>query len=59
MPLLLNILPNMSGSEYNKLRSKAMECVGLIGIAVGRDVLSDLGLFSDEMMRILTATSDA
>lgn len=31
MPLLLNILQNAGGSEYRKLRAKAMECAGLIG----------------------------
>ena len=31
MPLLLDILRNADGSEYYKLRVKAMECAGLIG----------------------------
>ncbi|KAA1478264.1 ARM repeat-containing protein [Dentipellis sp. KUC8613] len=38
MPLLLNVLRNANGTEYRKLRAKAMECAGLIAIAVGRDV---------------------
>ncbi|KAG5641749.1 hypothetical protein DXG03_004294 [Asterophora parasitica] len=38
MPLLLNVLRNADGSDYRKLRVKAMECAGLIAIAVGRDV---------------------
>ncbi len=32
MPLLLNVLRNANTSEYRKLRAKAMECAGLIGI---------------------------
>ena len=31
MPLLLSVLQNAKGSEYHKLRLKAMECAGLIG----------------------------
>ena len=31
MPLLLSVLQNAQGSEYHKLRLKAMECAGLIG----------------------------
>ncbi|PCH35440.1 ARM repeat-containing protein [Wolfiporia cocos MD-104 SS10] len=38
MPLLLNVLRNANSPEYGKLRVKAMECAGLIAIAVGRDV---------------------
>ncbi|KAF8324745.1 armadillo-type protein [Amanita rubescens] len=34
MPLLLDILRNADGPEYHKLRIKAMECVGLIVLAV-------------------------
>ena len=32
MPLLLNVLRNADGIEYRKLRVKAMECAGLIGM---------------------------
>jgi len=32
MPLLLNVLRNAEGPEYRKLRVKAMECAGLIGV---------------------------
>lgn len=31
MPLLLDALQNAGGPDYRKLRSKAMECAGLIG----------------------------
>ncbi|KAF5347677.1 hypothetical protein D9758_014842 [Tetrapyrgos nigripes] len=37
MPLLLNVLRNADGPEYRRMRVKAMECAGLIAIAVGRD----------------------
>jgi hypothetical protein len=32
MPLLLNVLRNADGGDYRKLRVKAMECAGLIGM---------------------------
>ncbi|KIY64331.1 ARM repeat-containing protein [Cylindrobasidium torrendii FP15055 ss-10] len=38
MPLLLNVLRNADTSEYKRMRNKAMECAGLIAIAVGPDV---------------------
>ncbi|KAG6909546.1 hypothetical protein DXG01_016939 [Tephrocybe rancida] len=38
MPLLLNVLRNADGPDYRKLRVKAMECAGLVAIAVGRDM---------------------
>ncbi|KAG6825124.1 hypothetical protein H0H92_004620 [Tricholoma furcatifolium] len=36
MPLLLNVLRNADGGEYRRLRVKAMECAGLVAIAVGK-----------------------
>ncbi|KAG1888483.1 armadillo-type protein, partial [Suillus fuscotomentosus] len=38
MPLLLNVLHNSNSSDHYKLCAKAMECAGLIAIAVGRKV---------------------
>ncbi|XP_006460617.1 hypothetical protein AGABI2DRAFT_220702 [Agaricus bisporus var. bisporus H97] len=38
MPLLLNVLRNADKPEHQKLRIKAMECAGLVAIAVGRDI---------------------
>ncbi|PPQ74728.1 hypothetical protein CVT26_005110 [Gymnopilus dilepis] len=38
MPLLLNVLRNADGPGFGKLRVKAMECAGLIAIAVGPEV---------------------
>lgn len=38
MPLLLNVLRNANSADHQKLRLKAMECAGLIAVAVGRDI---------------------
>ena len=37
MPMLKNILENATDKTHRLLRGKAMECVSLIGLAVGRD----------------------
>lgn len=44
MPLLLNVLQNANSVEYGKLRLKAMECAGLIGLfaAVLKSVFSNV-----------------
>ncbi|KAF5368152.1 hypothetical protein D9615_010189 [Tricholomella constricta] len=53
MPLLLNVLRNAEGLDYRKLRVKAMECAGLIAIAVGRDVFRpDSNTLVELLMRI-------
>jgi hypothetical protein len=60
MPLLLNVVRNADRTEHHRLRTKAMECGGLVGrvfnnpfipfltlseaIAVGRDVIPGLSL---------------
>jgi hypothetical protein len=36
LPYLKNILINANGSEYRMLRAKAVECISLVGMAVGR-----------------------
>ncbi|KZT18501.1 ARM repeat-containing protein [Neolentinus lepideus HHB14362 ss-1] len=60
MPLLLNVLQNAAGSEYQKLRLKAMECAGLIAIAVGRDVFRpDSAVFIEQLMRIQNSPLDS
>jgi hypothetical protein len=38
MPICKSILAEAKGNELQELRGKAMECVGLVGRAVGRDV---------------------
>ncbi|KAF9445877.1 ARM repeat-containing protein [Macrolepiota fuliginosa MF-IS2] len=38
MPLLLNVLRNADKPEHQRLRIKAMECAGLVAIAVGREI---------------------
>ncbi|KDQ51416.1 hypothetical protein JAAARDRAFT_185002 [Jaapia argillacea MUCL 33604] len=59
MPLLLSVLQNANGAEYRKLRVKAMECAGLIAIAVGRDVFrADAGAFVEQLMRIQNSPVD-
>ncbi|GBE80930.1 Importin subunit beta-3 [Sparassis crispa] len=59
MPLLLNVLRNANTSEYRKLRVKAMECAGLIAIAVGRDIFrQDANTFIEQLMRIQNSPVD-
>ncbi|RPD72308.1 ARM repeat-containing protein [Lentinus tigrinus ALCF2SS1-7] len=59
MPLLLNVMQNANGPEYRKLRVKAMECAGLIAIAVGRDVFRpDSRTFVELLMRIENSPAD-
>ncbi|KAI0712864.1 armadillo-type protein [Cerioporus squamosus] len=59
MPLLLNVMQNANGPEYRKLRVKAMECAGLIAIAVGRDVFRpDSRTFVELLMRIQNSPVD-
>jgi hypothetical protein len=59
MPLLMDFLSNGDGPDYRKLRVKAMECAGLIAIAVGRDVFrSESGAFVELLMRIQNSPVD-
>ncbi|KZT00064.1 ARM repeat-containing protein [Laetiporus sulphureus 93-53] len=59
MPLLLNVLQNANSTEYAKLRVRAMECAGLIAIAVGRDVFrQDASRFIELLMRIQNSPVD-
>ncbi|KAI0782934.1 ARM repeat-containing protein [Abortiporus biennis] len=59
MPLLLNVLQNANSPEYRKLRVKAMECAGLIAIAVGREVFQqDAAQFIELLMRIQNSPVD-
>ncbi|KAI0919362.1 hypothetical protein AcV7_006120 [Taiwanofungus camphoratus] len=59
MPLLLNVLQNANSPEYRKLRVKAMECAGLIAIAVGRDIFRpDANAFVEHLMRIQNSPVD-
>ena len=53
MPLLLSVLQNADGREYQKLRIKAMECAGLIAIAVGKEVFRpDSNALIEQLIRI-------
>ncbi|KAF8637449.1 hypothetical protein AX17_002814 [Amanita inopinata Kibby_2008] len=59
MPLLLDILRNADGPEYHKLRVKAMECAGLIAIAVGRDIfMPDSAVLVELLMHIQKSPVD-
>ncbi|KAF7316133.1 hypothetical protein MIND_00131400 [Mycena indigotica] len=59
MPLLMNVLSNAEGTEYRKLRAKAMECAGLIAIAVGPELfLPDAHTLVDLLIRIQKSPSD-
>ncbi|KAJ7906329.1 armadillo-type protein [Mycena leptocephala] len=59
MPLLMNVLRNADGPEYRKLRAKAMECAGLIAIAVGPEMfLPDSHTLVDLLMQIQKSPVD-
>ncbi|TFK20034.1 ARM repeat-containing protein [Coprinopsis marcescibilis] len=59
MPLLLAVLRNADGMEYGKLRIKAMECAGLIAIAVGKDIFRpDSSSLIESLMRIQNSPRD-
>ncbi|KAF8952312.1 armadillo-type protein [Flammula alnicola] len=59
MPLLLSVLRNADGPDYRKLRVKAMECAGLIAIAVGPDVFRpDSTTLIELLMRIQQSPVD-
>ncbi|KAM6503013.1 Armadillo-type fold [Amanita muscaria] len=59
MPLLMDILRNADSSEYHKLRVKAMECAGLVAIAVGREIfLPDSTVLIEQLMRIQKSPID-
>ncbi|KAJ3554370.1 hypothetical protein NM688_g3146 [Phlebia brevispora] len=59
MPLLLNVLQNANTPDYKTLRVKAMECAGLIAIAVGRDIFRpDSATLIEQLMRIQNSPHD-
>ncbi|KAF9218740.1 ARM repeat-containing protein [Gyrodon lividus] len=59
MPLLLNVLRNANSADYHKLRVKAMECAGLIAIAVGRDIFRpDARTLIDALINIQNSPVD-
>ncbi|KIK93959.1 hypothetical protein PAXRUDRAFT_33792 [Paxillus rubicundulus Ve08.2h10] len=59
MPLLLNVLRNANSSDHHKLRVKAMECAGLIAIAVGLDVFRpDARILIDALINIQNSPVD-
>ncbi|KAN0081729.1 Armadillo-type fold [Tylopilus felleus] len=59
MPLLLNVLRNANDPSHHKLRVKAMECAGLIAIAVGCDVFRpDARALIDALINIQNSPID-
>ncbi|KAJ3791198.1 armadillo-type protein [Lentinula aff. detonsa] len=59
MPLLINVLRNANGAEYRKMRLKAMECAGLIAIAVGREIFRpDSNILVELLIRIQKSPFD-
>ena len=44
MPLLLNVLRNANDPSHQKLRVKAMECAGLVGMCPDRLMSDDPSL---------------
>ncbi|KAG2014934.1 RAN binding protein-like protein [Coprinopsis cinerea AmutBmut pab1-1] len=59
MPLLLSVLQNADGAEYKNLRIKAMECAGLIAIAVGKEVFRpDSNTLIELLIRIQKSPHD-
>ncbi|KAL0577237.1 importin subunit beta-3 [Marasmius crinis-equi] len=59
MPMLLNVLRNADGPDYKKMRVKAMECAGLIAIAVGRDTFRpDANTLVESLIRIQKSPPD-
>ena len=53
MPGLKSILQLSQGKEYRMLRGKSMECISLIGVAVGKEAF---GQDAKEVMDLLLAT---
>jgi len=59
MPFLKSILVNANGKDFRMLRGKAMECISLIGIAVGKEkFVNDAREVMEHMMRTQTSTLD-
>ncbi|KAL1730373.1 armadillo-type protein [Schizophyllum commune] len=59
MPLLLRVLSEVHGPEYNTLKAKTMECAGLIAIAVGRETfIPDAPNFCEQLIRIQKSPED-
>ena len=53
MPGLKGLLQSAQGKDYRMLRGKAMECISLIGVAVGKE---RFGPDAKEVMEILIKT---
>lgn len=60
MPFLISVLQTATSKEYRLLRGKAIECVSLIGVAVGKDrFLRDVRVVMEELAKTqMQETSD-
>lgn len=60
MPILKDILMLATGEDQTMLRGKAMECISLIGIAVGKDKFrNDVSGFMEILAKIKTLDLEA
>jgi hypothetical protein len=55
MPPLINLL-RVEGKDYRMLRGKAMECISLIGVAVGKE---KFGTHAKSVMELFIASQQA
>ena len=56
MPFLKDVLQKAQGKEYRMMRGKAMECISLIGLAVGKE---KFGPDAVQIMEVLMAAQQA
>ncbi|KAJ2366878.1 importin subunit beta-3 [Coemansia sp. RSA 2607] len=56
MPMLLNVLEQVTDADYRMLRGKAMECATFVALAVGREVFEP---DSARLVKLLTAAQQA
>lgn len=55
MPLLKEVMITVTSKEYRMLRCKAIECISLIGAAVGKErFLGDSGQVMDVLAKVYT-----
>ncbi|KAK7023689.1 importin subunit beta-3 [Paramarasmius palmivorus] len=59
MPILLNVLEKAEGPEWRRMKAKAMECAGLIAIAVGRETFRpDAGRLVELLIKVQKTPAD-
>lgn len=52
MPFLKHVLNNATGKELRMLRGKTIECISLIGLAVGAEKVHSLTCDSKKMLNL-------